>query len=58
MDLNETKVKKIIFCKKCNINIYKRISYFRLCQICYDNSITHIFVSKTFEKLVLQELNI
>ena len=52
------KAKKILFCKKCDIKIDKRISLFRLCQICYDKSSNHIYIAKNFEKLVLMELNI
>ena len=58
MELNETKLKKNLFCKKCNVKIDKRISLFRLCQLCYDKSINHIYIAKNFEKLVLMELNI
>ena len=58
MDLNKKKDKKILFCKNCNINIDKRISYFRLCQICFDNCKKRLYVSKNLEKLFLQELNI
>ena len=58
MELNETKLKKILFCKKCDIKIDKRISLFRLCQICYDKSCKHVYISKNLEKLVLMELNI
>ena len=58
MKLNEMKVKKILFCKKWNTKIDKRIALFRLCQICYDKSSNYIYIAKNFEKLVLMELNI
>ena len=43
------KLTKKLNCKKCNIDIKKRIFYFRLCELCYDKYIESVEIKNVIE---------